>query len=287
MKQKIAKNFIWCGFAVILLALPGCAVKPTTKPQLFSQEEERWIKLNEELSQQRDEIKKLELALRDVEKRSSPKSSLPATHPTKGALKKSRASSKPEKSSALPVEKLKPLEEESLDSPNLDPIAQSFQDEATVADSSQEAMHHYFTGLELYEEKKYDQAIKSLTQFVSLQPRHVYADRAQYWIAESAFQSKEYNLAVVATNLMEARYPYSLKMPETLHIRALSFANLKQAQAAKIALEKMMSRYPKHPLSVEAENGVTAALAVDETTAKTEVPPLMPSSTDPDSDEQN
>ena len=149
-------------------------------------------------------------------------------------------------------------------------------EEDSIADSTQESMHYYYKGLELFEEKKFDEAVRALNQFVTLTPRHVYADRAQFLVAESAYLSKEYGLAIVASNLLEARYPYSVRLPEAMHRRILSLIELKQVEPAKLVLEKMMKRYPTSPLLSEASKAM-AHLDDDanKKTVKKDPPPLL------------
>lgn len=123
---------------------------------------------------------------------------------------------------------------------------------ATVADSAHETMQLYYRGLQLLEEKRYDEALKNLRAFLKLSPDHVYADRAEYLISQAHFMNKEYGLVVVETNLLESRYPYSVRLPEALYKRALAYEGMGQQEQARRTLRDFLSRFPKDPLAGEA-----------------------------------
>ncbi|NBX91795.1 MAG: outer membrane protein assembly factor BamD [Proteobacteria bacterium] len=117
--------------------------------------------------------------------------------------------------------------------------------EDTVADSSDEAMHLYYEGTQELKEKKYDSAVKSFNDFLSENPDHVYADRAQFMILEAHLENREYGLALVASNVLENRYPHSLKLPNALFKRALCFLGLEQKAKGIQALKTVLSNYPQ------------------------------------------
>ncbi len=190
---------------------------------LVDRQEERYYELTEKIQNQEAKIAKLTA---QIEAFGAQKPALPSTL-TKAKL------------TALPAAKKMNPE---LNVGDADPLAPL--QENTVASSKHEDMHFYFEGLRLLEEQKFDLALASFRDFLKSNPVHVYADRAQFQIAEAHFLNKDYGLVVVATNLMESRYPYSFKLPEALYKRAVSFANLGQSESAQKSLRDLLNRFP-------------------------------------------
>lgn len=120
--------------------------------------------------------------------------------------------------------------------------------EDTVADSTHETMHFYYEGTQEMNERNFDKAVKSFTQFLSESPEHVYADRAQFLIMESYFKNKEYGLALVASNLLETRFPHSVKLPEALYQRALIYLSLDQKTKSVQTLKSLIQNFPHSPV---------------------------------------
>jgi TolA-binding protein len=126
-----------------------------------------------------------------------------------------------------------------------------------IADSRHESLHLYFDATRLLEEKKYEEAVVPLNEFLRINPSHVYADHAQFLIAKSYFLNKEYELSVVAAKQLETLYPYSLKIPESLYVRGLSYLYLNQTAPARQTLENLRERYPSGPFSDAAAKKLT------------------------------
>jgi TolA-binding protein len=53
----------------------------------------------------------------------------------------------------------------------------------------------------------------------------------------------------VATNLLETKFPYSLKIPEALYQRGISFAEMNQMAQAKLTFSNLMKNFPKDPMA--------------------------------------
>lgn len=150
----------------------------------------------------------------------------------------------------LPVKRLVPevsdahFEEEALDK-------LVGEDEESVGDSSQEIMHFYYKGYELLKAGKWEEAERNLSHFLEENPTHVYADRAQYLIAQSNFKSKEFHLCVLAVNALEARYPYSLKRADAAVLKIQSLKGMGQANQARDAQRTLARNYPNHPATTD------------------------------------
>lgn len=142
--------------------------------------------------------------------------------------------------SRLPIVKLRPT------------IPRGAEETETVADSADEWMHHYYRGLSLVAENEYELAVTEFKRFIYVEPGHVYADRAQYWIAESYYRAKEYEMCVLAANGFLLRFPYSIKVADMLYRRALALSSLGQSAAAIASLKDLLRRHPSSQLAESA-----------------------------------
>jgi TolA-binding protein len=235
MKSQLRKT-------VVLLCLPvlaRCVHKSPDRKAVVNPIEDRMAALEIDLRDQSREIARLQGVIQQLKK----------SHPTErseetlGSLIKKTVPS--DETKPVPTLKLKP--EESEFSSQVSPL---MADSETIVDSSQELMQNYYRGLQLATEKKYDDAIDSFRLFIEENPNHIYADRAQYLIADSYFRNKEYGMVVVATNLLETKFPYSLKLPEALYRRGLALIEMNQKSQAKLTFSQLVKNFPKEPVSL-------------------------------------
>lgn len=123
--------------------------------------------------------------------------------------------------------------------------------EETVADSSDEWMHHYYRGLSFVAEGEVDKATGEFQAFLKNEPGHVYADRALYWIVEVYYRGREFGLCVLCADDFMITFLHSVRRPEVLYRRALCLKQMGQKVAAMETLKELLRR---HPQSRTAEN---------------------------------
>lgn len=226
------ENWNWILFALLgmfaCIWLLGCASKkPVSVAQRPEASEERIRELETQLAEKAEAIERLQAQLEQKEAARS--------------LRSKRASAERKVIRSAPDTSRIPAS-----------LIPSDDDEATLADSSQENMHYYYEGLSLLREKNFEKALHSLHRFLSLDPQHVYADRAQYLISRTHFNNREYGLAVVASNLLEARYPYSFKIPESLYERGLAYLQMNQEGQARTTLKALIQNFPHSASATDA-----------------------------------
>lgn len=215
---------------ICLLLLVRCGSSPKPKKVVINPLAERITALEMDLKDQSKEMARLHSLIHDLRQ---PKS-ITKTENSDEDLKFQHP--------APPVVKLKPQDKEEIR-----PISPLMDELETVADSSQDSMQSYYRGLQLYQQKKYEDAVETLRAFISENPNHVYADRAQFLIADSYFLMKEYGMVIVATNLLETKYPFSQKMAEATYKRGIAFIEMNDLAQAKTALNQLMKNFPKEP----------------------------------------
>ncbi len=122
----------------------------------------------------------------------------------------------------------------------------------TIASSDHEIMAWYYQGQDRLQAGRYDEAIRAFSQFLESVPGHVYADRAQFWIAESYFRNREYALSLVADNRLLAQFPESLLAPRSLLRGALSQVKMGHVRAARAMFIELLRQYPNEPEALAA-----------------------------------
>lgn len=122
-------------------------------------------------------------------------------------------------------------------------------EEETLVDSSHEGLHLYFLGMQERNKGNFEKASQLFGNFLSENPMHVYADRAQYLILDCHFHNHEFNQAIVASLVLENQFPESRKLPEALYKRGLSHLRLGQEEQAVSILQSVSELYPRSPIS--------------------------------------
>jgi TolA-binding protein len=229
MKAIFRKSLV----VICFLSLARCASVPKKPKVVVNPLEDRIAVLEISLRDQSQEISRLRGVINSL----TPKK-------TTTAAQVSAPETNQEPIKNLPTTKLKPENSDEIRA-----VSPLMEDAETIVDSSQDTMHTYYRGLQFLNDKKYEEAIEAFRSFINESPKHVYADRAQFLIADSHFKNKDYGMVVVATNLLETKFPYSLKIPEALYRRGISFAEMNQMAQAKLTFGNLMKNFPKDPMA--------------------------------------
>ncbi len=150
----------------------------------------------------------------------------------------------------LPRVKLSPVQPVEVKDPAEDLIGH--EEEVSLADSRHESMHWYFRGLTLLEHAQYEEAVEAFSAFLKASPRHVYSDRAQYWIGECRYRAKDYAMALIAFNRLEGEFPDSFRRVEAGYKKGISLEKMGRNDEAVVQLKELVRRFPRHPLTSEA-----------------------------------
>jgi len=248
----------WCYWSIALITLAGCASSSETKP---ARETRRLGLVDQQLASQEAEIRRLSQTIDSLEKE----------------LKKKPVASSKKSATSLPLTRLTP------EAPNDEDIAlddgweneplpaapeeeNAMRAENVIADSRGSVLNHYYRGLHYFEEHQYDNASREFRSFLTAEPEHPYADRAQYMELECHFENHDYGLAVFASNQLEAKYPYSLRLPEALQKRAMAYLEMGQSSTAAVTLRDLLRRYPESSVADSASR-LLANLSQDKNTA--------------------
>ncbi len=102
----------------------------------------------------------------------------------------------------------------------------------------------YQTAFDLLQARKYDEAGKAFTQFLSAYASSPLADNAQYWLAQSHYVQRQFNVALPEFQKVVDKYPQSSKLPDALLKVGYCQSELGHKDAARTALQQVMRQFP-------------------------------------------
>ena len=130
------------------------------------------------------------------------------------------------------------------------PVTQS-QSAPTSAADEKAAYDQAFQALK---ELRYADAAEEFQSFLDSYPNSEYSDNAQYWLGESYYVTRNYDIALTAFQTLLDNFPESPKSPDALLKIGYTHYELEQWDAARAALTQVQEKYPDTTLSRLAEN---------------------------------
>ena len=118
-------------------------------------------------------------------------------------------------------------------------ISTSPEDEKTAYDQAFQSL----------KDLKYATAAEQFLTFVNVYPASEYADNAQYWLGESYYVTRNYDIALEAFSTLLSDYPGSPKVPDGLLKIGYTHYELKQWDQARAALTQVQEQYPDTTLA--------------------------------------
>ena len=112
----------------------------------------------------------------------------------------------------------------------------------------------YDQAFQALKELRYADAAQEFQSFLEQYPNSEYADNAQYWLGESYYVTRNYDIALEAFQALLDQYPDSPKAPDALLKIGYTHYELEQWDSARAALTQVQELYPDSTLSRLAEN---------------------------------
>ena len=131
-----------------------------------------------------------------------------------------------------------------------EPVVQS----QAVAASPEAEKAAYDQAFQALKELRYADAAESFQAFLDAYPGSEYADNAQYWLGESYYVTKNFDIALEAFQALLADFPDSPKAPDALLKIGYTHYELEEWDQARAALTQVQEDYPDSTLSRLAEN---------------------------------
>jgi len=112
----------------------------------------------------------------------------------------------------------------------------------------------YDQAFQALKDLRYADAAEEFQSFLVRYPNSEYADNAQYWLGESYYVTRNYDLALTAFQDLLDTFPESPKAPDALLKIGYTHYELEQWDSARAALTQVQEQYPDSTLSRLAEN---------------------------------
>jgi tol-pal system protein YbgF len=124
---------------------------------------------------------------------------------------------------------------------------------ATVA-SPAEQQAAYDAAFQSLKELRYADAARAFQEFVDTYPQSDLAGNAQYWLGESYYVTRNYEIALEAFETLLQDYPGSTKRGDGLLKIGFTHYELDQFDRARAALEQVQQEFPDSTLARLAES---------------------------------
>ena len=127
-------------------------------------------------------------------------------------------------------------------------------DSQVVLPASEDEKAAYDKAFQALKELRYADAAEEFEAFTARYPNSEYADNAQYWLGESYYVTRNYDLALSSFQKLMDRYPDSPKVPDALLKVGYTHYELKEWDRARAALAQVQESYPDTTLARLAES---------------------------------
>ena len=111
----------------------------------------------------------------------------------------------------------------------------------------------YDNGMDLFNTRQYQAALKSFSDFTKTYPKHQLTSNSWFWQGECNYQMKNYAAAALAYENVIAGFPNSVKAPASYLKQGMAFLQLGKKAAAKQRLRELTKKFPKAPESSRAK----------------------------------
>ena len=122
--------------------------------------------------------------------------------------------------------------------------------EAQAVKPAPDKLTKYETAYNAFKNKRYKESREKFEAFIKEFPKDELADNAYFWIAETFYNEKDFEGAILSYETFLKKYPNSKKAPAGFLKQGLSFIAIGDKKTGKVILEQLIERYPK---SKEAE----------------------------------
>ena len=111
----------------------------------------------------------------------------------------------------------------------------------------------YDNGMDLFNTRQYQAALKSFSDFTKTYPKHQLTSNSWFWQGECNYQMRNYAAAALAYENVIAGFPNSVKAPASYLKQGMAFLQLGKKAAAKQRLRELTKKFPKAPEASRAK----------------------------------
>ena len=98
--------------------------------------------------------------------------------------------------------------------------------------------------MNLFKEKKYRDAYNSFAEYLDKKPTGPQAVNARYYAAQSLYDDKDFELAILEFQKIIVEHPQDSLAPKALYKQGLSFEKIGDPETARIVYNKLVDTYP-------------------------------------------
>ena len=102
----------------------------------------------------------------------------------------------------------------------------------------------YDRGRILFKQKKYRDAYNSFAEYLDKNPTGPQAVNARYYAAQSLYDDKDFELAILEFQKIIVEHPQDSLAPKALYKQGLSFEKIGDPETARIVYNKLVDTYP-------------------------------------------
>lgn len=144
------------------------------------------------------------------------------------------------------AEKVEPKPEKVEPKPEVKTVAPTPTPPRAVAGSYDQGMNHL-------KQKKYRDAYNSFAEYLDNNPSGSLAVDARFYAAESLFEDKDYELAILEFQKVIVEHPRHNLAPKALYRQGLAFEKIGDPDTARIVFNKLVDTYPQSAEVVSAK----------------------------------
>jgi tol-pal system protein YbgF len=134
------------------------------------------------------------------------------------------------------------------------PAAPTTSMKATTPEAKEETNEApYREAFDLFQKKKYDEAVSKFLSFVETYPKSSLVANAYFWLGESCMMLKDYDKAILYFQELTDKFPKNAMAPKALLSQADAFSGMKDKKSSMTVLKKVMELYPKTEEAAIAE----------------------------------
>ena len=170
-----------------------------------------------------------------------------------GSEQAATATERPPAVSQLPAEDVPEVREDNFQPSEVTGLATPQTQARTMAATPEDEKAHYDRAFQALKELRYADAAQEFQDFLQRYPDSEYADNAQYWLGESYYVTRNYEIALESFQSLLDNYPDSLKVPDSLLKIGYTHYELKQWDQARAALTQVQEQYPNTTVARLAE----------------------------------
>lgn len=112
------------------------------------------------------------------------------------------------------------------------------------ASGNRDGLAEYRSALGFVRQRKYKQALQTLSEFTKRYPKSVYVDSAIYWRGEVYYATRAYREALEQFQIVTTRFPTSRKMPDSLLKIGMCHKRLGDFERARALFSRLLRQYP-------------------------------------------